>query len=102
MRIDNDGVAIDFTDQSAGRPVVLLHGWPDSGRLWRNQVPALTAAGFRVIVPDLRGFGASDAPEATDAYALPFLASDVLAVLDHVGLERAHIVGHDWGAALAW
>jgi pimeloyl-ACP methyl ester carboxylesterase len=102
MRIENEGVAIEFADHGAGTPVVLLHGWPDSGRLWRNQVPALTAAGFRVIVPDLRGFGASDAPEDKDAYALAFLASDVLAVLDHVVVSRAHIVGHDWGAALAW
>lgn len=102
MRIDNEGVGIEFTDEGAGRPVLLLHGWPDSGRLWRHQVEALTGAGFRVIVPDLRGFGASDAPEAVDAYAFPHLAGDVLAVLDHVGVDRAHVVGHDWGAALAW
>jgi pimeloyl-ACP methyl ester carboxylesterase len=102
MRIDNEGVGIEFTDEGAGRPVLLLHGWPDSGRLWRHQVAALTGAGFRVIVPDLRGFGASDAPEAVDAYVFPHLAGDVLAVLDHVGVDRAHVVGHDWGAALAW
>jgi len=70
--------------------------------LWRNQVPALADAGFRVIVPDLRGYGASDKPAEVDAYAIPFLAGDVLGVLDHLGIERAHVVGHDWGAALAW
>jgi pimeloyl-ACP methyl ester carboxylesterase len=102
VRIDNGGVGIEFTDEGTGKPVVLLHGWPDSGRLWRHQVPALTAAGFRVIVPDLRGFGASDAPEGVEAYSLPFLFTDVLAVLDHLGIERAHVVGHDWGSALAW
>jgi pimeloyl-ACP methyl ester carboxylesterase len=102
MRIEVDGVGIEFTDEGAGRPVVLLHGWPDSGRLWRHQVPALTGAGLRTVVPDLRGFGASDAPEAVEAYSLPFLAADVLGVLDHLGIERAHVVGHDWGAALAW
>ena len=102
MRIDNDGVGIEFVDEGSGRPVVLLHGWPDSGGLWRDQVAALTGAGFRTIVADLRGFGASDAPEAVEQYSLPFLASDVLAVLDHLGVERAHVVGHDWGAALAW
>src|SRR4051794_32465318 len=102
MRIASQGVGIEVADEGAGRPVVLLHGWPDSGALWREQVQALTGAGFRTIVPDLRGFGASDAPEATDQYALPVLVGDVLAVLDHLGIDRAHVVGHDWGAALAW
>ena len=102
MRVDNEGVGIEVADEGTGRPVVLLHGWPDSGGLWRRQVEALTGAGFRTIVPDLRGFGASDAPDATEQYALPFLAADVLAVLDHLGIEKAHLVGHDWGAALAW
>jgi pimeloyl-ACP methyl ester carboxylesterase len=62
----------------------------------------LAAAGYRVIVPDLRGYGQSDKPADIAAYALPFLAGDVIAILDDLGLERAHVVGHDWGAALAW
>jgi pimeloyl-ACP methyl ester carboxylesterase len=62
----------------------------------------LRDAGFQVIVPDLPGYGGSDRPEGVDAYSLLFLAGDVLGVLDHLGLERAHVVGHDWGAALAW
>jgi pimeloyl-ACP methyl ester carboxylesterase len=82
--------------------VLLLHGWPDSHRLWRHQVPALTAAGFRAVVPDLRGFGASDRPGDVDAYALPHILGDVIGVLDHLGIGRAHVVGHDWGAAVAW
>jgi pimeloyl-ACP methyl ester carboxylesterase len=104
MRIDVNGVGIEFdvSGPDAGRPVVLLHGFPDSGRLWRNQVPVLADAGFRVIVPDLRGYGRSDKPAEVDAYNLLFLAGDVLGVLDAVGVERAHVVGHDWGAALAW
>lgn len=104
MRIDVSGVGIEFdvTGREDGRPVVLLHGFPDSGRLWRNQVPALADAGFRVIVPDLRGYGRSDKPEAVEAYNLLFLAGDVIAILDHLAIERAHVVGHDWGAALAW
>lgn len=104
MRIDVSGVGIEFdvTGPDDGRPVVLLHGFPDSGRLWRNQVPALADAGFRTIVPDLRGYGRSDKPEAVEAYNLLFLAGDVVAILDHFGIERAHVVGHDWGAALAW
>jgi pimeloyl-ACP methyl ester carboxylesterase len=102
MRVQNNGVGIEVTEQGEGRPVVLLHGWPDSGRMWRNQVPALADAGFRVIVPDLRGFGASDAPAEVEAYGLAHLFGDVLAVLDQLGVERTHVVGHDWGAALAW
>ena len=104
MRIEVDGVAIEFdvTGPPDGRALVLLHGFPDSGRVWRHQVPALAEAGFRVIVPDLRGFGRSDKPAGVDPYNLLFLAGDVLAVLDSLGVGRAHLVGHDWGAGLSW
>jgi len=101
-RVTADGVGIEYEVTGQGRPVVLLHGFPDSGRLWRHQVPALADAGFQVIVPDLRGFGKSDKPASVEAYSLPFLAGDVLAVLGNLGIDRAHVVGHDWGAALAW
>ena len=101
-RIDADGVGIEYEVTGEGRPVVLLHGFPDSGRLWRHQVPALAAAGFQVIVPDLRGCGRSGKPEVVEAYSLPLLAGDVLAILAAQQIERAHLVGHDWGAALAW
>jgi pimeloyl-ACP methyl ester carboxylesterase len=101
-RVDVNGVGIEYQVTGQGRPVVLLHGFPDSGRLWRHQVAALAAAGFQVIVPDLRGYGRSDKPEAVEAYSLPVLAGDVMAVLADVGVERAQVVGHDWGAALAW
>jgi pimeloyl-ACP methyl ester carboxylesterase len=101
-RVDVDGVGIEYQVTGEGRPAVLLHGFPDSGRLWRHQVPALAGAGFQVIVPDLRGYGRSGKPEAVDAYSLPLLAGDVLAILNDLGIARAHLVGHDWGAALAW
>src|SRR5437660_8221624 len=99
---DNAGTEIHYEVTGDGTPVVLLHGFPDSGRLWRNQVPALAGAGFQVIVPDLRGYGRSDKPAEVEAYGIPLLAMDVLGVLDTVGAEQAHVVGHDWGAALAW
>ena len=102
MRSDVNGVGIEFEVAGQGTPVVFLHGFPDSGRLWRHQVPVLADAGFRVIVPDLRGYGGSDKPAEVSAYALPYLAGDVVGVLDQLGVERAHVVGHDWGAALAW
>ena len=101
-RVDVDGVGIEYEVTGQGRPVVLLHGFPDSGRLWRYQVPALAGAGFRVIVPDLRGYGRSDKPQPVEAYSIAFLAADVLAVLADLEIDRAHVVGHDWGAALAW
>ena len=102
MRIDSNGVALDVQVEGEGRPVILLHGFPDTKQLWSKQVPALVDAGFKVIVPDQRGYGASDKPQDVDAYNIVFLAMDVGAVLDGVGVERAHVVGHDWGSAVAW
>ena len=102
MRVEVSGVGIEYEATGEGRPVILLHGFPDTGRLWRHQVPALAEAGFRVIVPDLRGYGGSDKPPDVDAYAMQALAGDVLAVMADAGVERAHVVGHDWGAVLAW
>jgi pimeloyl-ACP methyl ester carboxylesterase len=100
--VEADGVGIEYEVTGEGRPVVLLHGFPDSGRLWRHQVPALAGAEFQVVVPDLRGYGRSDKPEAVEAYSFPLLAGDVLAVLADLEIARAHVVGHDWGASLAW
>jgi pimeloyl-ACP methyl ester carboxylesterase len=102
MRIESGDVTLDVQVEGEGPPVVLLHGFPDTKRLWSKQVPALVDAGFRVIVPDQRGYGASDKPGEVEAYSIPFLAIDVTAILDHLGVERAHVVGHDWGSAVAW
>lgn len=107
MRIPVESIELEVqveepADQPDAPAVLLLHGWPDSHRLWRHQVPGLTAAGFRVVAPDLRGFGASDRPEDVAAYGLAHILGDVVGVLDHLGVERAHVVGHDWGAAVAW
>jgi pimeloyl-ACP methyl ester carboxylesterase len=102
MFVSSDGVTLHVRETGTGTPVVLLHGWPDDGDLWRHQTPALAAAGYRVIAPDLRGFGASSKPTEVAAYAAPHLVADVVAVLDALGVERAHLVGHDWGAAIAW
>jgi len=85
-----------------GPVVVLLHGFPELGFSWRHQVEPLAAAGYRVLVPDLRGFGGSDAPEAVEEYAIDVLARDVLGLLDYAGAEQGTLIGHDWGADLAW
>src|SRR5271157_1085059 len=101
-RVNVDGVGIEYQVTGEGRPVVLLHGFPDSGRLWRHQVPALAEAGFKVIVPDLRGYGGSDKPAEAAAYRGDLIVGDVLAAMNAAGADRAHIVGHDWGAAIGW
>lgn len=85
-----------------GPAVLMVHGFPDSGRLWRHQVGPLAEAGRRVIVPDLRGMGASERPAGVKAYRLSRVVADLLAVLDAHGAERADLVAHDWGAAAAW
>jgi pimeloyl-ACP methyl ester carboxylesterase len=102
VRVDIGGVDIEYEVIGEGRPVVLLHGFPDSGRLWRHQAPALAEAGFKVVVPDLRGYGRSDKPEDVDAYTMDLLVGDVLTVMGAAGVDRAHVVGHDWGAGVAW
>jgi pimeloyl-ACP methyl ester carboxylesterase len=102
MIIDHDGLRIGLDDTGSGPPVLLLHGWPDSRELWRHQVPALAAAGYRVVAPDLRGFGESGKPTDVAAYAMNRMAGDVVGVLDALGIDSVHLVGHDWGAAIAW
>jgi pimeloyl-ACP methyl ester carboxylesterase len=102
MRSEVDGLSTEFEVTGAGRPVVLLHGFPDSGNLWRHQVPQLSVAGYQLIVPDLRGYGHSAKPTEIEAYGLLQIARDVTGILDQLGIDRAHIVGHDWGAALSW
>jgi pimeloyl-ACP methyl ester carboxylesterase len=101
-RVRGDGIELDVLDEGAGPAVLLLHGFPDSSHLWRHQVPALAGAGLRVIAPDLRGFGASDRPERVEDYRISRSVADLLAVLDALGVERARVAAHDWGAGVAW
>jgi pimeloyl-ACP methyl ester carboxylesterase len=101
-RVAGDGVTLAVTDEGAGEAVLLLHGFPDSSHVWRHQIAPLVEAGMRAVAPDLRGFGASDLPPAVEEYALTRSVADMLAVLDALDIDRAHVVGHDFGAALAW
>lgn len=84
------------------RTALLLHGWPDDGRLWRHQVAPLVAAGYRVVAPDLLGFGASARPEALERYAAPALAADLLELAAAQTSGPLHLVAHDWGAVVGW
>jgi pimeloyl-ACP methyl ester carboxylesterase len=101
-RVQGDGVELALLDEGEGRPVLLLHGFPDSSALWRHQVPALTAAGMRVLAPDLRGFGDSERPAEVADYRVRRSVADMVAVLDDAGVDRVSVVGHDWGAGVAW
>lgn len=85
-----------------GRPVWLLHGFPECWHSWRNQINALVAAGYQVFVPEMRGYGGSDAPAQVSDYDLLTLVGDVIAGMDYFGQPRAAVVGHDWGANVAW
>lgn len=88
--------------EGSGPLVVLAHGFPDLALTWRLQVQALVAAGYRVVAPDMRGYGASSRPESVEAYRSDVIGGDLTGLLDHEGVERAHFVGHDWGAASVW
>jgi pimeloyl-ACP methyl ester carboxylesterase len=97
-----DGLALEVTVVGSGEPVILLHGWPDSSRLWRHQIEALAAAGRKVIAPDLRGMGGSDRPTSVEGFRVKHAVDDVLAILDALDVPQADVVGHDFGAAIAW
>lgn len=85
-----------------GPAVLLLHGFPEFWYGWRHQIPALVKAGFRVIVPDQRGYNLSGKPRGVKNYDLDILARDMIGLLDHFGLDQVYLAGHDWGAAVAW
>lgn len=101
-RITVDGVALNVIDEGQGPAVLLVHGFPDDHAVWRRQIPALVAAGFRVIAPDMRGCGESDAPEPVAAYRIERLGNDLAGILDALGLDQVQLVGHDWGAVIGW
>jgi pimeloyl-ACP methyl ester carboxylesterase len=85
-----------------GRLVLLLHGFPQTSHSWRGVWPALADAGLRVVAPDQRGYSPGARPDGVEAYRTPHLVADVVGMLDALGADRADIVGHDWGAAVAW
>lgn len=92
---------LQFDSEGDGPLVVLLHGFPESRRAWRRQLPALARAGFRAVAPDLRGYGDSPKPRDVDAYRMTELVGDVAELIESLG-GRCVLVGHDWGALVAW
>lgn len=102
--VDTNGVALRVTEAGdRGAPlVVLAHGFPELAYSWRRQIPALAAAGYHVLAPDQRGYGGSSRPTAVEDYNIAALCGDIEGLLDYAGADRAVIVGHDWGAIVAW
>jgi pimeloyl-ACP methyl ester carboxylesterase len=98
------GIELDVIDEGSGARgvAVLLHGFPESSHSWRHQVSPLVDAGWRVLVPDQRGYASSSAPPELSAYRGDILADDVIALLDDINADDAVIIGHDWGAIITW
>ena len=100
--LDTNGIRMHVAEQGAGPLVLLCHGFPESWYSWRHQLPALAAAGYHAVAPDMRGYGGTDQPEAIDQYTQLHHVGDMVGLLDALGADTAVIVGHDWGAPVAW
>ncbi len=100
--ITANGIDMFLTEQGSGPLVLLCHGWPELSHSWRHQLPALAAAGYHVVAPDMRGFGRTSAPPDIESYSIFHLVGDMVALVAALGETRAVIVGHDWGAPVAW
>ncbi len=101
-QLDINGVSLHVAECGSGFPVIFSHGFPELWYSWRHQMRALAAAGYRAIAPDQRGYGDSSAPDDIRAYSIHHLVGDMVGILDALGLERAVVVGHDWGGVVAW
>jgi len=97
-----NGIDLNVVEEGAGPAVVLLHGFPELAYSWRHQLPSLAAAGYRAIAPDMRGYGRSSCPPVVEDYGIDDLCGDVIGLLDALGIDRAVVVGHDWGSNVAW
>ena len=100
--VQTNGITMHIAEMGEGPLVVLLHGFPESWYSWRHQLPALAAAGYHAVAPDQRGYGQTDRPAESEKYTQLHLVGDVIGLLDALGEQRAVVVGHDWGAPVAW
>ena len=100
--ISANAIEMFILEQGDGPLVILCHGWPELSYSWRHQIPAIAAAGFHVVAPDMRGFGRTTAPDDVKAYSIFDHVGDVVALVAALGEKQAIIVGHDWGAPVAW
>lgn len=97
-----NGITLSYLDAGEGPAILMCHGFPESASSWRKQIPALAAAGYRAIAPDLRGYGQSTCPLSTDEYTIFHIVGDLVGLMDALSIQRAVIVGNDWGATIAW
>jgi pimeloyl-ACP methyl ester carboxylesterase len=100
--IATNGIEMRIVEAGSGPLVVLCHGFPELSHSWRHQLPALAAAGYHAVAPDMRGYGGTSRPDAIDEYDILHLTGDILGLMDALGEERAVLVGHDWGAPVVW
>src|ERR1700756_3045192 len=100
--VETNGIRMHLAEAGAGPLVMLCHGFPECWYSWRHQLAALAEAGFRAVAPDMRGYGATDRPTEIERYTLLHLVGDMVGILDALGEKTAVIVGHDWGAPVAW
>lgn len=100
--VPTNGIKLHIAEAGSGPLVLLVHGFPESWYSWRHQIPALAAAGYHAVAVDVRGYGRSDAPEPIEAYSMKNMTADMAGVVDALGEKPAVIVGHDWGAPIAW
>jgi pimeloyl-ACP methyl ester carboxylesterase len=102
QKLKVNGITLRAVVEGRGPLCILVHGWPEGWYSWRHQIEPLVAAGYRVCVPDVRGYGSSDKPHAIEAYDLASLSGDVVGLIDALGAEQAILIGHDWGAPIIW
>ncbi|MFC2013021.1 alpha/beta fold hydrolase [Chloroflexota bacterium] len=100
--VKTNGISMHYVEQGEGFPVLLLHGFPETWFAWQYQIPVLADAGFRVIAPDMRGYGETDKPKEIVAYDIHHLVGDMTGLLDALEIDRAVIIGHDWGGVVMW
>ena len=100
--VETNGIKLRIAEMGQGPLVIFLHGFPESWYSWRHQLPATAKAGFHAVAPDLRGYGKSDKPAGVDDYDIHHLTADVVGLIDALGQKTAVVVGHDWGALVAW
>lgn len=100
--VETNGIKLRVAEAGQGPLVVLVHGWPESWYSWRHQIPAIAAAGYHVIAPDMRGYGKSDKPPNVEDYDINHTSADIVGLIDAMGAEKAIVIGHDWGAIVTW
>jgi len=101
--IETNGIRMRLATMGESGPLVIMaHGWPESWYSWRHQIQAVASAGYRVVAPDMRGYGATDAPPQVEDYTIVELAADIVGIIDAFGEDKAILMGHDWGSIVAW